>query len=115
MESKVSLSLITTPWFSPSGTTTSIVQTMCTTCGTATPVQGTLAGREAETYILEAASWGNYLYIQNGRAIEPLEGPFSAALAASLITARIILSVLAVALMIGLAVWRVRKLQRVMA
>ena len=89
------------PFLSLSGTTLGIIQSPC--CGEPVQIQTV-----TNSYWIKGAYWGNYVYTEDSQA---LIGPISADIAPQLIIARLFLLCLAICLIIGLGLLRVRNLQ----
>ena len=89
------------PLTSVSGTALAVVQNNC--CGKNIST--------IDNYILDSAYWGSYVYTKQGGAIE---GPVDTALATSLISMRVSLAVLALALLTIIPILRHKQLSKVL-
>jgi hypothetical protein len=99
------------PWISPSGTSLSMMTDACQSCGQPV-VLAPITNAEEGTFWAQSAMWGRYVYQELVGGVVPEQGPFTVEPASELVVARLTLLVIAVAIMIGIGVWRVRRLQR---
>jgi hypothetical protein len=100
------------PWLSPSSTSLSMLSKACQTCGPRTPLTP-ITSADPGTFWTQPAMWGQYVYreVVDG-GIVPEQGPFTVEPASELVVARLTLLVIAIAIMVGVSVWRGRRLQR---